>query len=260
MSTIKIENVSVRCGPQPILNDISLRINPGDKVALIGPNGAGKTTLLRAILGLLPLSAGHIMLDGKACNEFAPTERAAHLAFLPQQALADEPITALEYVAAARFRFRETRVATRDAALHALQQVDVQDFASRPITQLSGGEQQRVALAALLAQEAKVILADEPANHLDPAQQVVVWTLLGQVATSGTLLVVTHDINWVTWLGPLHRTRVVALKHGQVAFDTWAHDETLPQRLSQLYGTAMMSCNESQQRVIVPTGSAGEPT
>jgi iron complex transport system ATP-binding protein len=125
------------------------------------------------------------------------------------------------------------------------------------VTQLSGGEQQRIALAALLAQESQTLLADEPANHLDPAQQVVVWRLLGRIAASGTMIVVTHDINWVPWLGDLAATRVVALKQGQLMFDLKADDALLPARLSELYGIEMFALEANGQRVIVPTKSHG---
>ncbi len=258
MTAISVEDITVQSGTQRILEGISLRIERGDRVALIGPNGAGKTTLLRAILGLVPLRAGRILLDGRANHALSPLERAAQIAWLPQQALADEAITTLEYVLAARFRFRESKQAAREAALRALACVGAQSWASRLVTQLSGGEQQRVALAALLAQESRILLADEPANHLDPAQQVAVWGLLGQFAASGTMIVVTHDINWVAWLGAPSGTRVVALKQGRLAFDVMAHDVSLPDRLRQLYGIPMRTHGDSEHRVIIPVGPAGD--
>jgi len=259
VTAISIEDVAVQSRSQRVLEGISIRIDCGDRVVLIGPNGAGKTTLLRAILGLVPLSTGRILIDGQANHALSPQERAAKIAWLPQQALADEAITTLEYVAAARFRFRESRRSAHAAALRALGRVDAEPWASRLVTQLSGGEQQRVALAALLAQESRILLADEPANHLDPAQQVAIWGLLGQFATSGTMVVVTHDVNWVSWLGPLSGTRIMALKQGRVAFDVMASDVSLTDRLSELYGIRMRAHGDLHDRVIfsaVPNGEA----
>jgi len=257
MTVISIEHAGINRGGQCVLNDVSLRVERGDRIALLGPNGSGKTTLLRAILGLVPLARGRILLDGEPLARLAAIERAARVAWLPQQALADEAITTLEFVLAARYRLTEPRPVAKEAALHALKCIDAEAWASRVVTQLSGGEQQRIALAALLAQESQTLLADEPANHLDPAQQVVVWRLLGQIAASSTMIVVTHDINWVPWLGDLAATRVVALKQGQLMFDVKADDALLPARLSELYGIEMLALEANGQRVIVPTKSLG---
>jgi iron complex transport system ATP-binding protein len=257
MTVISIEHVAINRGGQCILNDVSLRVERGDRIALIGPNGSGKTTLLRAILGLIPLTQGRILLDGEPVARLPSIDRAARVAWLPQQALADEAITTLEFVLAARYRFSEPRLLAMVAALRALKCIDAEAWASRLVTQLSGGEQQRIALAALLAQESQTLLADEPANHLDPAQQVVVWKLLGRIAASGTMIVVTHDINWVPWLGELAATRVVALKQGQLLFDVKADDALLPARLGELYGIEMLALEANGQRVIVPTKPQG---
>ncbi len=258
MTVLRVQQVVVHRGSQRVLDGISLTVSPGERVALVGPNGSGKTTLLRAILGLLPLSAGEISLGGLAVARLSPLQRAALIAWLPQQALADEAITTLEFVLAARYRFREPASVARQAALNALARIGAQDWAERKVTQLSGGEQQRVALAALLAQESGVLLADEPANHLDPAQQVVVWSLLGQIAASSTMIVVTHDANWVRWLGDLAATRIVGLKQGTLLFDVMADDPRLGEHLSELYGIEMNVFEANGQRVFIPGNSLGK--
>lgn len=257
MTVISIERAVVYRGGQRVLNDVSLQVERGDRIALIGPNGSGKTTLLRTILGLVPLDEGRILLNGEPVARLASLDRAARVAWLPQQALADEAITTLEFVSAARYRFTESRQSASEAALRALKCIDAEAWAPRLVTQLSGGEQQRIALAALLAQESQTLLADEPANHLDPAQQVVVWKLLGRIAASGTMVVVTHDINWVPWLGDLAATRVVALKEGRLLFEVKANDPMLPARLSELYGIEMCALEANGYRVIVPTQPQG---
>jgi iron complex transport system ATP-binding protein len=260
MSAIHIEQVVVKRGSQRVLDEVNLTVNTGDRIALVGPNGSGKTTLLRVMLGLLPVTAGRVLLGGLQASRLSPLERARRLAWLPQQALAEEDITALDFVMAARFRFRESRSAAREAAQRALIRIGAADWADRLVTRLSGGEQQRVALAALLAQQSEVLLADEPANHLDPAQQVVVWSLLGQIAASGTMVVVTHDINWVHWLGELAATRVVGLKQGKLLFDVPADDAQLPERLSELYEIQVDVFEAHGRRVLIPgEGSRATP-
>ncbi len=256
MTQLDIEHLTMSRGACRVLIDVSLKVSGRERVAIIGPNGAGKTTLLRAILGLLPAESGRVMLDSVSTWRLSPMQRAARVAWLPQQALAQEPITALDFVRAARYRFREADRAARDASLAALKRVGADQWAHRLITRLSGGEQQRVALAALFAQEATLLLADEPANHLDPAQQVAAWRLLAEASGNCAVVVITHDVNLVPLLGDASQTRIVALNHGRVQFDVPACDPSLPERLCGLYGIGMQTFGEAGRRVIVPAAVA----
>ncbi|MEE9310891.1 MAG: ABC transporter ATP-binding protein, partial [Planctomycetota bacterium] len=153
-----------------ILHDFSLSLNSGELTVVLGPNGAGKTTLFRAALGLIK-STGSISIDGQKLSSFQPRERAALLAYLPQDAPWLEPVTALDAVVSARFRFSEPLSLSREIALKAVTQTNTEKFSERSMTSLSGGERQRVHMAAALAQDTPWLLLDEPANHLDPAQQ-----------------------------------------------------------------------------------------
>ena len=220
MAELEFRELSVKVRERTLLDRITLRVEPGEFVALIGPNGAGKTTLLKAALALSVPSAGAVLLGGRDVNALDARSRAAAIGWLPQQIRADEPITALESVAAARFRFAESHVASRLAAARALARVSASVYAERPITQLSGGERQRVAFACLVAQEAEVLLFDEPANHLDPAQQLEVYRTLGELWREGRSLVcINHDVNLLSQVGDAERLRVVGLRAGRIAFD-----------------------------------------
>jgi len=252
VTDIFVDRLGVNRGSRRVLDEVTLRVRPGERVAIVGPNGAGKTTLMRAILGLQNATSGRVTLDGEPTLELTPRQRAAKIAWLPQQALVDEPISALEFVQAARYRMHESPEAAKVAALRALDSVGAKEWVERVITHLSGGEQQRVALAALLAQEASALLVDEPANHLDPAQQVSVWGLLSRVAENCSIVVITHDINLVPLLGDVARTRIVALRRGHIAFDTVANDPALPERLCELYETQMRVYGQDGHRVILP--------
>ncbi len=252
MTELDVNHLTVLRGSRRVLDDVSLKVSSRERVAIIGPNGAGKTTLLRAILGLLAAESGRVLLDLVSTWQLSPMQRAAMVAWLPQQALAHEPITALDFVQAARYRFRESEQATRDASLLVLKRVGADQWAHRLITRLSGGEQQRVALAALFAQEAALLLADEPANHLDPAQQVDAWRLLAAAARTCAVVVITHDINLVPLLGDASQTRIVALNRGRLEFDVPASDPLLPERLGRLYGIGMQAFGQAGRRVIVP--------
>ena len=158
-------------------------------MALVGPNGAGKTTLLRALAGLIP-SDGAIQVGGEALSSLPLRERAKRFAYLPQGHIVHWPLPARDIVALGRFPHGVTdpaRLAPRDvdAVLRAMQATDVVEFADRRVTELSGGERSRVALARVLAVEAPVILADEPTASLDPRHQIDVMKNLRTAADDG---------------------------------------------------------------------------
>jgi iron complex transport system ATP-binding protein len=255
MNALELCDLSVTAQKRTLLRGVSLAIEPGGFVALVGPNGAGKTTLLRAALGLVTPSAGQVLLAGRDARELSPRERAAELAWLPQQANGNEPLSALEAVMTARYRFAETESASRKAALRALSRVAMSAHAAARITQLSGGERQRVAIATLLAQEARVALLDEPANHLDPAQQLDIYRLIGRLWAEGsTLLLVTHDLNLLSQLGATERVRVVGLAQGRVEFSTAYDAGELPERLTELVGVEFVAIERAGRRVLLASG------
>ncbi|MCY1047281.1 ABC transporter ATP-binding protein [Corallococcus sp. bb12-1] len=251
---LTLDSVTVRARGRTLLDGVSLHVAPGEFVAIVGPNGAGKTTLLRVALGLVRPDSGHARVEGHDVAGLAPRERAARLAWLPQRLETAEPITALEQVVAARYRFPESRRASETAAQRALAEVGAQDFASRPVTELSGGERQRVAMAGLLAQETPWVLLDEPANFLDPAQQMELYTRMGQLWRTGRgLLCVTHDVNVLTHVRvPGTRSpRVVGLAQGRVAFDADYDAPDLGEHLGALFGVRMHSTSVDGHRVFV---------
>lgn len=195
---LELDRAHVELGRRSILRDVSLNLGPGDLQILIGPNGAGKTTLLRAALGIAPVRSGEVHLDGRPVGSWSGRERAARVGWLPQQEGVQEEVRVLDLVCAARFRFSEARSHSERRAYAALSRVDAAGFADRRFLQLSGGEQRRVAFAALLAQEAPLLLLDEPANHLDPAQQIEIYRLIGRLRQEGYgILCITHDLNLI---------------------------------------------------------------
>jgi ABC-type cobalamin/Fe3+-siderophores transport system ATPase subunit len=248
---IGLRDVDVTVARRQLLTGISLSVEPGEFLALVGPNGAGKTTLLRTALGLVRCSRGNVRVGGSPVETLAPRERAALLAWLPQQTLVTEALSALETVVAARYRFDETRAHAEDASRRCLARLGVLELEKQEVTRLSGGERQRVALAALIAQEAKLVLLDEPANHLDPAQQAETYALLGALVREGTgILCVTHDVNLLAHAGG--RPRVTGLAGGKLAFETDYRANDLPERLAELFGVPMDAVEFGARRLIVP--------
>jgi iron complex transport system ATP-binding protein len=251
MAELEFREVSVKVREGMLLDSVTLQIARGDFVALIGPNGAGKTTLLKVALGLRSTTSGSVQLRAVPLTALGARQRAEEIAWLPQHIRADEPLSALDTVAAARFRFRESHAQSQGAAQRALARVGASDYASRRVTELSGGERQRVAFACLIAQEANTLLFDEPANHLDPAQQLEVYRLLAELWREGrTILCINHDVNLLAHLTDPARVRVVGLKDGRLAFESVFDDNALPAHMSALFGVELHAFEGAGTRFI----------
>ena len=259
-AALRFADVSVARGGRRVLQDISLACEPGRALALLGPNGAGKSTIGHTALGLVRADAGTVEVDGRPVGAWSPTERAARIAWLPQDAAPTEPLPAWEWVAAARYRFGEGWAAAKAAARRALSDMGAEALAFRSVTTLSGGERQRVALAAMLAQQAKLLVADEPASHLDPAFQEEVYGRLGDFVRRGHgLLVVTHDVNL---LGALAcPVEVMGVRAGRAQFTRPYPSADLPAALSDLFGVPFTAVNVpgTDRSVVVPVRSARSP-
>jgi iron complex transport system ATP-binding protein len=249
---LKLEQVTIVRRTQRLLDAVSLTLEAGELLALVGPNGAGKTTLLRVMLGLVTPDTGRVLLGGGSVTSLPPRERARRVAWLPQHSSAADDLSALEVVTAARFRFDEPFAAASREARTALERVGVAAVAERPLRALSGGERQRVALAGLLAQAAPILLVDEPANHLDPAQQIEVYRLLGELWQEGKSVVcVTHDVNLLRHLGSPERVRVAGIAAGRLAFEHHFDSADLPARLSSLFDVDMRAFDLDGERVLI---------
>ena len=167
---IAATEVRVSLGGNPVLRGVSFEARPGEVAGLIGPNGAGKSTLLRALAGLLRPDSGEVRLGDTPLKTLNAGERARRIAFMPQHD-AMHPFTALETVLMGRYahlgRFELEGREDRGIAREAMTRTDTAQFESRQLDRLSGGERQRVILARALAQQAGIILLDEPSASLD---------------------------------------------------------------------------------------------
>ena len=191
-------NVSVRAGARELVRELSVQFAPGEVVAILGRNGSGKTLTLHTLAGLRSAAAGEVRLDGSPLLQFKRRSIALRLGLLPQDLEDAFVTTAMETVLIGRHPHLalwqwETAEDER-LAREALAAVDMGDFAVRRTDTLSGGEQRRVAVAALLAQQPGIFLLDEPTNHLDPHHQLAVLGLFRELADQGRTVVTTlHD-------------------------------------------------------------------
>ena len=236
-----------------VLHDVSLALSSGHLVALVGPNGAGKTTLLRALAGLVP-SEGAIEVGGAALSSLSLRERARRFAYLPQGHVVHWPLAARDIVALGRYPHGATdpaRLTPKDteAVLRAMQATDVVEFSERRVTELSGGERSRVALARVLAVEAPVILADEPTASLDPRHQFDVMKSLRASADKGVVvIVVTHDLG----LAARFADTVLVLSDGRLV-SQGAPAEALSEKImGEVFRISAYRAEYQREAVIVP--------
>jgi iron complex transport system ATP-binding protein len=247
------QGVNVKLSGRTVLNDISLALSSGHLVALVGPNGAGKTTLLRALAGLVP-SDGAIQVGGDALSSLRLSERARRFAYLPQGHIVHWPLPARDIVALGRYPHGATdpaRLTLRDteAVLRAMQATDVVEFSARRVTELSGGERSRVALARVLAVEAPVILADEPTASLDPRHQIDVMKNLRSAADKGALvMVVTHDLG----LAARFADTILVLSEGRLVSQGAPREALSEQVMGEVFRISAYRAEYQLEAVIVP--------
>jgi iron complex transport system ATP-binding protein len=253
MTLLVARNLNAALGARPVLHDVSLSLSPSHLLALVGPNGAGKTTLLRALAGLIP-SRGAIEIGGEPLSSLSLRERARRFAYLPQGHMVHWPLPARDIVALGRYPHGATdpgRLSPKDteAVLRAMRAVDVMEFAERRVTELSGGERSRVALARVLAVEAPVILADEPTASLDPRYQIDVMKGLRAAADAGVLvIVVTHDLG----LAARFADTVLVLCEGRLASQGPPREALSEEVMAKVFRISAFRAEYQREAVIVP--------
>ena len=253
VALLTAKRVGVRLAGRVVLTDVSLSLSAGHLVALVGPNGAGKTTLLRSLAGLIP-SEGEIGIGGQALSSLPLRERAKRFGYLPQGHVVHWPLPARDIVALGRYPHGATdpaRLSPKDveAVQRAMQAVDVMQFSERRVTELSGGERSRVALARVLAVEAPVILADEPTASLDPRHQIDVMKNLRTTADSGVLvIVVTHDLG----LAARSADHVLVLHEGRLVSQGAPMDALSEQVMADVFRITAYRAEYQREAVIVP--------
>ena len=236
--TLTVERLSAGFPERPVLHDVGFALAPGERVAVIGPNGAGKSTLVKCLAGLLRPDAGEILLDGRPLGTFTQRERARRIAYVPQPTDGGLPFRVRDFVLMGRYPhaipLSGPSAADSAAVDRALALTGTECFADRVHRTLSGGERQKVMLAAALAQEADLLLLDEPTAFLDPGHQQEIDAILAAVHRDHgtTILSVTHDLNRAA----LSHRRILALRDGRIVADGPPAEVYTQETLAALYG------------------------
>jgi phosphonate transport system ATP-binding protein len=223
------------------ISSLSFTIKKGEMVALIGPSGAGKTTLLNSIAGLVSLNNGDLLIDGKTHSQFKNGKRfAKKVGVIRQQFDLIGQLAVIHNVLAGKFSewgfsksiFSLLIPQDKESALKALDRVGLADKINELTSNLSGGEQQRVALARLIVQKPELILADEPVASLDPARAEDVLTMLTKLVAeeNQTLITSIHSVEYAR----KYFSRIIALKDGELFFDL-PTEKVTDDLLSELY-------------------------
>lgn len=232
---LRIRNLSVTYGPVHALSDVDIELGVSHVTALIGMNGSGKSSLFNAIMGRVKPASGEIEVFGRSS---LAARKAGLVAYLPQQESIDWdfPISVSQVVMTGRFGMlgltRRPRTTDRDAVIEALRRVGLADLADRQIGELSGGQRKRVFLARSIAQQAKLLLLDEPFAGVDKASEASIIALLHELRDAGCgILISTHDLAGVPELAD-----EVVLLRGRVLFHGPTAEALEPAMLTRVFG------------------------
>ena len=237
-NTLVLQNADLGYGEHPVLQDISLSVTGGEILAVVGPNGVGKSTMIKAVSGVLPLQAGLIEVNQLDIARLTTAERARLISVVPQATKLPGGFSVEEVVMMGRTPYlgwleREGSY-DHDIVHHAMEQTVVDTLHDRLVGELSGGEQQRVLIARALAQEAHVMLLDEPTAHLDLRHQDRTLALIQTLARDREMavLIALHDLNLVARIAD----RVLLLSDGKIKKQGTPVDVLIPEELEAVYG------------------------
>jgi len=249
-----ILGVTCGYGASPVLKDVNVQINSQDFVGIVGPNGSGKSTLLRTISRVLKPTHGKVLLDEKDIYQMSGAEVAQKMAVVSQEQGLDFPFTVKDVVMMGRIPHlnRFAREGSRDfaAVARAMDLTDTAVLADRQVTELSGGEKQRVLLARALAQEPQILLLDEPTSYLDINYQIEIMELLVRMRRDYglTIIAVLHDLN----LASRFSDYLLVMKKGCVHAVGTPHQVITIPMIKDVYGCEVrVECSSSERPYMV---------
>ena len=253
MVRLRIRGVEFGYGSEAVLKGISIEIPQGEMLSIVGPNGAGKTTLLRCINRILKPRRGVIMVNGKSIEEMSRREIAKKMGYVPQSTHQVFPNTVFDVILMGRRPHFAWKCNEKDIekVLETLKMLGIEHLAMRDITELSGGQQQKVFIARALAQEPEILLLDEPTSNLDIKHQLEVMNIIKSITNERgiTAIMAIHDLN----LASRYADRVIMMHKGKI-FAVGSPEEVLtPENIREVYGVeAEVLCGKDGKPLILP--------
>jgi len=221
---IEIKGLTKLFGKKPVVEDVSITIEPGTITSFIGPNGAGKSTLLSMVSRLLDADTGEVLLDRNNVKKWNSSEFAKRVSILKQANHINVRLTVRELVAFGRYPYSKGRLTSTDEQFvdQAIAYMNLGEMQDKFLDELSGGQKQRAFIAMVIAQDTEYILLDEPLNNLDMKHSVQIMKILRNLVDElgKTVIIVLHDINFAS----VYSDRIVALKNGRLVKDGPTHE------------------------------------
>lgn len=249
---LKINNIMFSYASSAILKDICMELAPSEVLGIVGPNGSGKSTLIRCVDRILKPQKGSIVLDEKDICKMSRMEIARLLGYVPQSSAHTFPATVFDTVLMGRRPHLGWRSSQGDTekVWEALRLLQIEKFAMREFNEISGGEQQRVLMARALAQEADVLLLDEPTSSLDVRHQLEVMEIVRKLVDEKSLsaIVAIHDLN----LAARYCDRIVMLKKGNIHIAGDPFSVLTTENVEAVYGIESFVSNDSDRPYIIP--------
>ena len=261
--SIEVKNLNFSYDDRQILFDVSFSAEKGEFLSILGPNGVGKSTLFRCVLGLLSGYTGQVLIDGRDAKSFSVRESARHIAYIPQSSAPAFNYSVFDIALMGRTSglttFRTPKAEDREKCHWALEKVGISHLENRCYHRLSGGERQLVLIARALAQDAPILMLDEPTANLDFGNQLRVLTQARELAREGyTVIQTTHHPEQSYQFSD----KILALQHGRVL--TWGTpDQVLTEKtMRDLYNVdvEILSLQNDKTRVCVPRETKKEET
>jgi len=232
---IEIKGLSKYFGKKPVVEDVTITIEPGTITSFIGPNGAGKSTLLSMVSRLLDSDTGEVLLDKNNVQKWKSSEFAQRVSILKQSNYLNVRLTIRELVAFGRYPYSKGRLIDVDEKFidQALEYMNLVDIQDNFLDELSGGQRQRAFIAMVIAQDTDYVLLDEPLNNLDMKHSVQIMKILRKLVDElgKTVVIVLHDINFAS----VYSDRIVALKDGKLVKNGPTHEIINSDALREIY-------------------------
>ena len=232
---IQIKGLSKSFGKKPVVENVSLTIEPKKITSFIGPNGAGKSTLLSMVSRLLNADTGEVLLDQTDVKKMKSNEFAKRVAILKQANHINVRLTVRELVSFGRYPYSKGRLNAEDEKIvdQAIEYMNLGDMQDKFLDELSGGQKQRAFISMVIAQDTEYILLDEPLNNLDMKHSVQIMKILRQLVDElgKTVVIVLHDINFAS----VYSDRIVALKDGRLVKDGPTSEIITSESLREVY-------------------------